>query len=109
MHIGSTAIKGAVSVPVIDILLVVKDDNLKEITCAILEDMGYVENGNVFLKESTDISYSLRLLNIKNEDEYVKYTSVVRYLENNKDSLGELPRLVEVGASCLNLHCSGHP
>lgn len=21
----------------------------------------------------------------------------------------ELPRLVEVGASCLNLHCSGHP
>ncbi len=87
VHIGSTAIKGALSVPVIDMMLLIKDDNLKEITCAILEDMGYIENGNVFLKETTDISYSLRLLNMKNEDECVKYTSIVRYLENNKDSL----------------------
>lgn len=89
MHIGSTAVKGALAVPVVDILVVVKDDNLLEITCAILEDMNYVEQGDVFFKECTDISYSVRLVNKKSEEECTKYISVVHYLENNKENLDE--------------------
>ena len=89
MHIGSTAVRGALATPIVDMLVVVKDDNLLEITCAILEDMNYVEQGNVFFKECTNISYSVRLVNKKNEEEYTKYISVVHYLENDKKILDE--------------------
>ena len=112
-HIGSTAVKGLASRPIIDILAVVKDISALEGLYAQLESIGYIccgemgiEGRRYFCKGGDNITHTLQIFSFSDKDQINRHAALRNYFLSHPDKAAEYSRLkTELAALCDEGDC----